>query len=203
MQRQSVLYGMTLAVSLGTAVAAALAHGGATGIVGERMNGMMDMARSVKALSEFIETEAVDPAAFEQAVALIEQHAGETMLALFPEGSIEGPSDASPTIWSEWQAFSGLAIRLENLAGDLRTAPARVAKVATPQPPVETTRSAPKGDVWASLDERALLGLKSEARMTAPEIARAEATPATRQEVFAEITQTCASCHEQFRRAGS
>ena len=38
---------------------------------------------------------------------------GEAMTQLFPEGSIEGPSEALPVIWTDWERFTAGARELE------------------------------------------------------------------------------------------
>ena len=140
------------------AVGAAMAHGNATGVVADRMNGMMKMARSIKQLTEAIDSGSVEPPIVEQAAQTIRQHAGETMVALFPEGSLDAPSEASPAIWGNWQRFVELANRLDELGGEL----ARVSIAPVPgrdeAMPASTPAPTP-GSIWASLDERALLGL--------------------------------------------
>ena len=80
-------------LAAGTAMlsAAVFAHGNATGIVGERMMGMMMLGEQVKLLTPIL---AADPAAVAKAAEMIEMHAGPAMTKLFPEGSIEGPSEA-------------------------------------------------------------------------------------------------------------
>jgi len=101
------------------AVGTAMAHGDATGVVADRMNGMMDMARSIKQLTEAIDAGAAEPLIVEQAAETIRRHAGETMVVLFPQGSLDAPSEASPAIWENWQEFTGLAHRLHELGGEL------------------------------------------------------------------------------------
>ncbi|MCP4384026.1 MAG: cytochrome c [Hyphomicrobiales bacterium] len=116
MRVRSVLFGITLAASMSAAVAVALAHGGATGIVRERMDAMTEMARSAKVLAKLFGSNSNDPVVIEEAAGVIQRHAGGALLSLFPEDSIKGPSEASPAIWSDWQEFSALALDLRALA---------------------------------------------------------------------------------------
>ncbi len=186
-------------IAIAGAVGGVFAHGGATGIVGDRMNGMMDMAQSVKTLSQSFAGGAFDPAVVRQAARVIEGHAGETMLQLFPEGSLDSPSVATPEIWTNWTEFSRLAIRLRQLAAELVAAADR--GVSPPVPAPVLSGPAAPGDMWASLDERALLGLKPQPRVsTRATEAPAEIGPSP-QALFAEITDACASCHAAFREA--
>jgi len=181
------------------AVGAAMAHGDATGVVADRMNGMMNMARSIKQLTEAIDSGSVEPPVVEQAAQTIRRHAGETMVALFPEDSLDAPSEASPAIWEDWQRFVELANRLDELGGELE----RVSVAPVPGGDEATPASTPAptpGGIWASLDERALLGLAP--RPTAqPEPAASVPGPASLTATLGAITGTCAQCHEAFRQA--
>lgn len=101
-------------VALSTAVGA---HQGATGIVKERMEAMKDIAAQMKSIAGMVRGEAdIDIDALAASAARIEKHAGD-MPGLFPQGSIMGPSEALPVIWTKWDAFSRSA---ENLAGRAR-----------------------------------------------------------------------------------
>ena len=44
---------------------------------------------------------------------------GERLLATFPEGSLQHPSDARPLIWSDWDRFAALAGRMKIAAAAL------------------------------------------------------------------------------------
>jgi cytochrome c556 len=111
---------ITIALILGTALAGtALAHGGATGIVKERMDAMSDMKDSMKALSGLIRNGADDGTAIAGHARDIAGHAGDTMLDQFPEDSLEHPSEALPEIWSEPERFRELAMELEEFASAL------------------------------------------------------------------------------------
>ena len=71
-------------------IVAAYAHGGATGIVKERMEAMGTMS-----------------------------DVGEALTGLFPEGSGGEPSEAKAEVWSNWDEFSALAAQLETLSEGL------------------------------------------------------------------------------------
>ncbi|WP_434053765.1 MAG: cytochrome c [Roseibium sp.] len=107
-----------LAVTLvGLAAGAALAHGGATGIVKERMDAMTDISRNVKSVGQMLKGTAVyNPEEIKRAANAISGHAGDAMTELFPEGSLKSPSEASPTIWEEWPEFVTFADSLETSA---------------------------------------------------------------------------------------
>ena len=92
------------------AAVAALAHSGATGIVLERMNGMTAMRDIIGELAPMRQGEVrYDAFTVSEGGDIIAQHAGETMLTLFPDGSIQGVTYAKPEIWAKWQDFANLA----------------------------------------------------------------------------------------------
>ena len=95
------------------AAVTALAHSGATGIVLERMNGMTAMRDIIGELAPMMQGEVpYDAFTVSEGGDIIAKHAGETMLALFPEGSLEGVTYAKPEIWAKWQDFADLAEEL-------------------------------------------------------------------------------------------
>lgn len=199
MGSKQTLFALVAAASTIAGAASVLGHGDATGVVAERMNGMMDMARSVKDLAAYLEGDVVEADAFDDAISTIERHAGETMLSLFPHGSVASPSEAKTEIWDDWDEFERLAKRLEVLAGDLRDAPTEIAPPpAQPSPTVSQAGN----DIWAVLDEYELMGLAPRRSPVTTVSSGAPQKPsATRLQVFTELTATCASCHQKFRRA--
>ena len=118
--QKSASFIITIAtLSLTTGV---LAHSGATGVVKERMELMDEVAKSTKIIANMITGKAtLDPALAATASNSLENHASE-MLSLFPKGSLEGPSEARPEIWEDWETFSGLAFKMQmaakNIAAD-------------------------------------------------------------------------------------
>ena len=54
-----------------------------------------------------------------EGAAVIQSHSGEALTKLFPEHSIEGPSEAKPEIWTDWEEFSELAKQLDVFAAGL------------------------------------------------------------------------------------
>lgn len=91
----------------------ALAHEGATGIVKERMDGMKAIGAAMKALANTLRSETPDQTLIVVSAKVIRAHSGQAMLDLFPEGSLDKPTEASPQIWTDWQRFSELANDLE------------------------------------------------------------------------------------------
>ena len=89
---------------------AALAHSGATGIVKERMDLMGGVGKATKEIGKMLKGEAAyDSDRVAELARAIAASGGRKMTALFPEGSIMGPSEARPEIWTNWQRFSDIA----------------------------------------------------------------------------------------------
>ena len=197
---------------MGTSVLA-LGHGGATGVVAERMMGMMMLGEQVKILAPLAENaETIDTNTLRDAAAMIEMHAGPAMTGLFPEGSLDAPSVARPEIWERWEEFEGDSILLAELGQELgkvagvpsesQPALGEVAEVPAPAPPSE----------WDRLNFASLMGLADRSDHTPIGIdaqvtgsIRANETSGrppmrTAKAVLADITGTCSSCHAAFRR---
>lgn len=118
------------ALSLSIAAAApgiggARAHGGATGIVHERMEAMKAVAAAMKAVGPMIQgATRWDPEAAQAAAASIAAHGGAALTAQFPEGSGGGVSEASPRIWEDPARFAAMAEELKSAAEALEKAAA-------------------------------------------------------------------------------
>lgn len=90
-------------------VAAATAHTGATGVVLERMQGMTALADAMKAVAPIVRGQVDhDAAVVAAAGAEIARHASPETVALFEEGTDAAPSQASPAIWEDPEAFAAL-----------------------------------------------------------------------------------------------
>lgn len=95
---------------------AALAHGGASGIVKMRMDAMEAIGSQMKAVGGMLKSGELDPERATAAGQAIAGHGGDALTKLFPEGSNAAPSEASATIWQEWDRFSAYADDLEQAA---------------------------------------------------------------------------------------
>ena len=105
--------GIALATTLSAAVISAYAHSGASGVVMERMELMKSIQGHMKVVGEMLQGKR-DFAA--EAV----KTAGKTIAGQadeiphkFPEGSIEGPSEATQSIWEDWDTFIRLSEELK------------------------------------------------------------------------------------------
>ena len=92
------------------------AHGGATGIVKQRMDAMVDIGRATKAIRDAVRRS--EPDAVRDAAMRIAGHAAE-IPKLFPDGSFHHPSEALPAISVDRAAFDALAAKLALTAGEL------------------------------------------------------------------------------------
>ena len=103
----------------------AFAHEGATGVVRERMEHMRSVKAAMKELASIFKGKvAYDADTVLRNALQLSAKGGEAMTQLFPEGSIEGPSEALPVIWTDWERFTAGARELEVSAALLAEAAA-------------------------------------------------------------------------------
>lgn len=115
--------GFTTFVFIAATVTIVFAHGGADGIVKERMDIMTSIEDQMKVIGRMIKGQApFEPEAAASAARAIASHAKE-IPEKFPEGSLQAPSEAHPLIWDEWEAFI-------DLNDDLRTSATALADAA-------------------------------------------------------------------------
>lgn len=187
-----------LAGALGLAgLTTALAHGGATGIVKERMDAMKAMGEAVKSLSAMMrgETE-YDPSEVRANAQTIESHAGEALTSLFPEGSTDAPSEAKPEIWSDWETFEDEANRLRELASGLSAAAENglmMERDGSMSSMMGTSNSGIMGDSSSMMSGQSMMGSGT----SVPSGSAMASMPADG--VFTMLAQTCSSCHTRFR----
>ena len=95
------------------------AHGGATGVVKERMELMKSLGDRMKKMGAMVKGKApFDATAMADSAREIQQTAPE-ITHLFPEGSLHKPSEALPSVWEERDKFNDLAESLIQEAGNL------------------------------------------------------------------------------------
>lgn len=153
------------------------AHGGATGIVKERMDLMVDMKDEVKKVSAIFKGQReYDADLIRRAASLIEQHSGEAMTRLFPAGSLDKHTEAKPVIWEEWQRFQELADEQIRLARQLHAAADN------------------QGPDQEEADSASMMGTSS--MMAA---APTESDTQTAGQAFKALADNCAACHKRFR----
>ena len=168
------------------------AHGGASGIVKERMDLMSDMKKSMKSLSSMFKGEIqYDASAVRNAAKALEKNAGEEMTKLFPEGSVHGPSEAKMNIWQDWQRF-------QQMSDDLKVYSRALSEAADRYNPGNAKPAAANmmgmGSMMGSghmMGENHMMGGSSHS----PE--HLSKMPADM--LFKMVTDTCSSCHTRFR----
>lgn len=92
------------------------AHGGATGVVKERMDLMENLKDAMKALKPIFRGKTdYDVEVVKKNALVIRDNAGDQMSKLFPAGSLKKPSEAKLEIWEDWEEFERLADNLKRL----------------------------------------------------------------------------------------
>ena len=183
-------------------VAAAHAHGGATGIVKERMQAMEVMGDAVKTLAAMMSGETdYDAATVREKAVTIREHAGDAITRLFPEGSGGEPSEAKPGIWSDWEEFAALAMQLETYAEGLEQAAGNGLMHGGGAPGAGNMMGTGNGMMGSGSGMMGggsgMMGGGMMGAVGAPNAEALAAMPADG--VFAMMTQTCSACHTKFR----
>lgn len=112
-----IILSLLITATAGTA----LAHGAATGIVRERMDGMVVLAKTMKSMVAMTKSnQKLNLLAVQAAGQTIADHAGDNMVALFPTGSTKH-SDATTLVWSQSDEFKRLADQLHAQGMTLRS----------------------------------------------------------------------------------
>ena len=171
----------------------ALAHSGATGIVKERMDGMAAMQKATKAVTPIMRgTVTYDAEVVRAYATTVEQHSGEAMTKLFPEGSGGMPSQSKDTVWSEWEEFETLAMRLETLAQALGQAADNGLAAGN-----DTSGASMMGTGGMMGDQMATGGMMGQSSSSMMDLDMLGEMPADA--VFTQISQTCSACHTKYR----
>ncbi|APX89022.1 hypothetical protein BV394_04170 [Brevirhabdus pacifica] len=207
------------AATLAIATAAG-AHNGATGIVKERMEAMGAMGKVMKTLAPMMRGEAkYDAEQVREGARTLRQHSGdEGLTRLFPDGTTGKPSEASPAIWERPEDFARLADRLAAYADGLEKAadnpPAKGAghgagAMMGGASAGSMMGAAPAGNAGASgmMGGTSPMGGSGSAMMgggaammgntPVPALEELAAMPVN--QVFTEVSKTCAACHGQYR----
>ncbi|TYC49295.1 cytochrome c [Rhodobacterales bacterium] len=102
-------------------VGTAWAHGGASGVVKERMDAMSEIGANMKTIGKTLKAGGpVERNKISAAAGIVASHGGKELTNLFPEGSLHEPTEASPEIWREWSRFSEYAGSLRSSALELK-----------------------------------------------------------------------------------
>ena len=188
--KRLALWASAACLTAGLAAAGALAHGNATGIVKERMDLMESIGDAMKAITAMMRgKEEYEVEKVRRLAGTIASHGGEKMTALFPEGSLDQPTEALPAIWTDWEQFSALAAQLEDYAGALAAAAGneRAGGAMSDGQGMMSGEGMMSGQSMMSSGEQAGPSPEQLAQMP-PDAA------------FAHLARTCSSCHESFRK---
>ena len=190
--------GISAVIATASIAGAVWAHSGATGVVKERMDGMMAMGKSVKEITPMMRGQTdYDPERVRAFAEDMRQHSGEALTRLFPEGTTGAPSEAKPNIWTDWEEFAALAEQLHTLSEGLALA----AENGLMHGGGGQTSSMMGGE--SRMGGQAMMGggstmgnsATSEFRNYGPE----EFSEMPADGVFMMVSQTCSACHTKFR----
>lgn len=202
MKKSKLFAGAVASATLSLTVVAALAHGGATGMVKERMDSMKAMGEAVKATSAMFKGETTyDADAVNAAAKTIKAHSGEALTKLFPKGSGHEPSEALPKIWTDWEQFEQLAKRLEILSDGLvlasSNAPGQAGSGAGTNMMGSNNMMMGGGNMMMGSGNMMGSGSMMTGGGMTPSPEMLASMPA--EGVFNMVAQTCSSCHTKFR----
>lgn len=189
MKNEKLLLGAVVASVLVVASQSVFAHGGATGVVKERMDGMGVMKDAMKVLTPMMRGQVdYDAAIVRERAEDISNHAGEALTKLFPEGSLEAPSEAKPEIWQDWREFSALADQLRVMADGLVEASENGLMMGG-----ETSAaSGMMGGQSGSMTSGGMMGTGASGGMM-------DLSQMPADGVFTMMGQVCSACHTRFR----
>ena len=199
--RRSDLRAALLATGIGLVAGLAFAHSGETGVVKERMVLMKAIGAAMKSLTETMRGERpYDAERVRKDAGEIARHGGEAMTSLFPQGSLDKPSEAKPEIWQDWDRFAALAGQLEQIAEALGQA------ADNPRGGAGTASMA-GGMMGGGMTGGGMMssgrsggGMSGGGMMTAGQpfdpSRLADMPP---EAAYKHLTQTCSACHEDFR----
>ncbi|MCT4656001.1 MAG: cytochrome c [Cohaesibacter sp.] len=174
---------LTVAISLPVTV---FAHGGATGVVKERMDAMGMMGDAVKALKDMMQGKtALNAEIVRKQAAIIQKHSGEALTKTFPEGSLDKPTEAKPEIWTDWERFTALANQLESYAEGLGLAADNGVQMGEGM----------GSGMGAMMGGSGTMGQMMGSGQVRPE----DLAKMPVQGVFTMMVQTCSACHTDFR----
>lgn len=182
----------------------AWAHGGATGVVKERMELMEKMGDDMKALTAMMRgVQPYDAAAVRQLAERMRAHGGDAITSLFPEGSLDKPSEARPRIWRDWPRFEALSARLSEVAGALAAAagnPRGAGIGGAPMGQGNAGMMSGQGMMGQGMMGQGMMDQGGASMMggAGPSAEHLAALPPDA--AFMHLADTCAACHETFRK---
>lgn len=192
MKRKTIL-AAALSIALG-GVSAAYAHGGASGVVKDRMELMEVLGDSMKELTAIMSgKQDYDTGRVRTLAGKIGGHGGDAMTKLFPEGSLDHPSEALPAIWADWARFSAIANQLSDYASGLALAAGNDRSVGTNQGGMTGGGMMGGGMMGGGMMGGGMMGA---GRGPTPEMLARMPPDAA----FLHLADTCSACHQDFRK---
>ena len=176
---------------------AAFAHGGASGVVKQRMDAMSDMGKVMKTMATMMRGDSpLDASTIKTSARTILGHSGEALTKLFPENSNEKPSEALDDIWSNWAEFESLADQLKKLATGMESAAGNDLMMAGQGSSMVKGAMMGKSGMMSGGDMMAKSGVMGDgAQMPTPQMLASMPIDG----VFNMVAQSCSSCHTKFR----
>ena len=121
----------------------------------QRHDLMESMAGAMQSMGNMVRgIEPYDADKMRELAGTIADSGGDTLTALFPEGSMTPDGEALPAIWEDWEGFSTLAAKLTDAANALAEAadtPPAPPSAAPPEPAAGGSGEAPAMDAGTAL----------------------------------------------------
>ena len=183
--------------AIATIGVAAWAHTGATGVVLERMQGMSAMGESIKTLTPMMRGQVpYDADQVRREADTVIRHAGEQMTRLFPDGSGGGVSKALPTVWGDWDEFAALAAELETAAQGLKLSAGNGLAMKQSNSGASMMGDTSGGMIGGGTTTAMGGGMMGSNQPMSSEMFANMPTDAA----FTMVAQSCAACHQKFRK---
>lgn len=193
--KRNMIAAVALAAVTGAGASTAIAHGGASGVVKERMESMRALGDAMKDLTAMMRGQQDYYADRVRTLAgTIDSHSGEALTKLFPKDSLDHPSEALPAIWSDWDRFSALSDQLSTYAQALAAA-------ADNQRPAGDTQGGMMGQGMMHGQGMSGGGMMGGGMMGGGQGLTAEMLAQMPPDgVFFHLADTCSACHQSFRK---
>lgn len=193
--KRNMIAAVALAAVIGAGATTAIAHGGASGVVKERMESMGALGDAMKDLTAMMRGQQDYNADRVRTLAgTIDSHSGEALTKLFPKDSLDHPSEALPAIWSDWDRFSALSDQLSTYAQALAAA-------ADNQRPAGDTQGGMMGQGMMHGQGMSGGGMMGGGMMGGGQGPTAEMLAQMPPDgVFFHLADTCSACHQSFRK---
>lgn len=194
MKTRKILASATVASMV---AATALAHGGATGVVKQRMDAMGAIRGAMKVLTPMMQGKATyDAEVVEQQAKVIGAHGGAALTELFPEGSLDMPTEARAEIWENWSDFQSLAAQMSLYSEGLARAAENGLMTAGQGHMGSMMQGGMMGSQGGMMGNQGGMMLQG-AMSETPDPEALASMPADG--VFMMLGQTCSACHTRFR----